>query len=192
MNLSMIITAAGLSSRYPPNKLLLEIDGLPVIAKTVSVFGGFQNDIIIVTGHESQKVGLELTQIYPAKLTFTFNPDFAHGLSTSVRTGLGAINLSAEIVGFCNGDRPFIRRRTAELLANTARQNPTKIVYPIFANKPGQPVFFPSDLIPELRRLTGDTGGRVVRENHPGRCLPVEVDDPGVITDMDAYLDKLQ
>lgn len=189
VSIPVIITAAGRSTRHPPNKLLLELDGIPVIARTVAAFAGLVGSIILVTGHESGKTVMAVDKHYSGMCTIVFNPEYRQGLATSIRAGLQTVNSSAPIVGFCNGDRPFIKRETVAAVLRECVQHPTDICFPRYAHQPGQPIFFPGDLLPELRELSGEEGGRVVRDRYGERQRPVPVEDRGVILDMDRFLE---
>ena len=52
-----------------------------------------------------------------------------------------------------------------------------------FEGKGGHPVLFPAALVPLLRDLKGDQGGRALIKQHG--CDVVEVDDPLVLCDVD-------
>ncbi|NOZ73938.1 MAG: nucleotidyltransferase family protein [FCB group bacterium] len=185
--LPVIITAAGRSTRHPPNKLLLKRDGVPLIVHTVAAFVGLSDPLIVVTGHDSGALTKTLEEHYPGVATLVFNADYREGLSTSLRAGLKALKTVVSPVGFCNGDRPFIRRETVRDVLQAAVRHPDKISFPCFQEQPGQPIFFPHDLLYELEALSGEEGGRIVRDRYRKRCWPIAVHDRGVMLDLDRY-----
>jgi molybdenum cofactor cytidylyltransferase len=87
-------------------------------------------------------------------------------------------------------DMPWVLANTlAELRALMEKQLASRhgpvIVQPTFDGVPGHPVGFSADLFPALRALQGDEGARRVLRSHTGAVLHVEVDDPGVLKDLD-------
>jgi len=185
----MILTAAGCSSRHPPNKLLLRLGDRSVISQTVAAFVGLVDPLILVTGHNADRLTTIVTRDHPGAVTCVYNRNYNQGLSTSVQEGLSALMISGAGVGFCNGDRPFIRRETVAQWIDAIQKAIDKIVFPVFQDQPGQPIYFPSDLVDEFSHISGDEGGRSIRDAHRERWHPISVKDRGVIGDMDRYLE---
>ena len=66
------------------------------------------------------------------------------------------------------------------------RQGRPHIVQPVFADQPGHPVGFSNEFFGEqLLAQSGDVGARRVVAAHPASLELVEVDDRGVIDDID-------
>ena len=53
--MTIIVLAAGLSSRMGENKLLLPYNGRPIIQSAVDTALAFSDDVIVVTGHERER-----------------------------------------------------------------------------------------------------------------------------------------
>ncbi|RMF09244.1 MAG: nucleotidyltransferase family protein [Candidatus Neomarinimicrobiota bacterium] len=190
MSLPLIVTAAGLSTRHPPNKLLLEVEGEPALVTTLRRFVGKVDPLIVVLGKDAGRLLQILSDRLPGQVTCVVNPDYARGLSTSVRRGLDALPASSSGVAFCNGDRPFLKDRTVNGWLERLERDRDRIVFPVYRGIPGQPIYFPADLVPELRRLRGDRGGRLVRDRHPERWQVWKVNDSGAVVDMDQALES--
>lgn len=79
-------------------------------------------------------------------------------------------------------DMPWLRADTCMQVAAATRRH--RIVAPTWQGRRGHPVAFARDLWPELAALSGDVGARSVLMRHPVHELAV--DDPGVLTDVDA------
>jgi molybdenum cofactor cytidylyltransferase len=86
------------------------------------------------------------------------------------------------------GDMPMVRPQSLLAVARQLADHP--VVYAQHRGRRGHPVGFSAELYSELVVLTGDEG--------PGRLLarypasPVEVDDPGVLLDVDTPADLVQ
>jgi len=80
-------------------------------------------------------------------------------------------------------DMPGLLPHTVSLLLKNADEN--RLVYPVYQGRRGHPVFFGRHFLPMLKTLSGDVGAsRILREN-ANRCVPVAVEDPGVVLDID-------
>ena len=107
-----IVLAAGQSRRMGQlNKLLAEIDGVPMVRRAVDAARASKAEpVVVVTGHEPERVRATLGR--KRRTEVVHNPDYAAGLSTSLARGLAA--LPAEVDGrsfawaICRASRPRI------------------------------------------------------------------------------------
>src|SRR5437763_5063052 len=105
-----LILAAGRSTRMGgPNKLLEEINGRPLVRHVAEhVLASRAKPVIVVTGHQKERVERALAGL---PMTFVHNPDFADGLSTSLKTGIAAGSADADGAIVCLGDMPQVGAR---------------------------------------------------------------------------------
>lgn len=82
-------------------------------------------------------------------------------------------------------DMPWIRPATLERVLDALRHAP--MAAPSYQGQRGHPVGFGAELLPQLAILSADEGARQLLKQ-PGLCL-VEVDDPGVLRDVDTPAD---
>ncbi len=188
--IAALILAAGLSRRMgKANKLLAEIDGAPMVVRAAeSVLASKAAPVIVVTGHEAERVRAALAG---RALAFVHNPDYAGGLASSLRRGLAALPADADGVLVALGDMP--RVKPAQLDRLIAAFNPLEgraICVPTAHGKRGNPVLFARRFFPEMVRLKGDTGARQLIGQHHELVAEVEMDDEGVLIDVDSP-DKL-
>ncbi len=186
--IQLIIPAGGLSRRHPPNKLLLEVDThLPAIARTVSRFLASDWGINVVLGHESRKVAAPL-QRFGNRVQLLENHDYAEGLAAAVRLGVARAP-EVEYFAFHPGDKPFLHESTWQRLEEILWSVRPPILVPRYQNQPGHPVFIASTYREKLLALKGDIGGRQLWHHAPAVHF-VDMDDPGVVLDLDEYLDN--
>jgi molybdenum cofactor cytidylyltransferase len=62
-------------------------------------------------------------------------------------------------------------------------------VQPSYQGKRGHPVLFGRDFWPQLAALSGDAGARTVLQLNAEAVQIVELDDPGVLQDVDTQQD---
>ena len=180
-----VVLAAGRSSRMGDrNKLLEDIDGAPLVARTLAMLQRSRVDeIILVTGHDA-----ELVEKFAktAGINSVHNSDYGDGLSTSLRAGLAALGPDLDGVLVCLADMPDL---TADIIDRLiSRFNPAEragIVVPVVQGQRGNPVLFDAIYREEISSVTGDMGAREVIRLHPDDVAEVEVDDEAVLTDLD-------
>lgn len=172
-----VILAAGRSTRMgPENKLLQEIvPGIPVIRRTVELARACGlNPIYVVTGHEAGKVRAALDGL---ACQFVHNPDYARGLSGSVRAGFRqAVADGAPGILILLGDMPFLPTTAIEAILVAAVADPGSVVQAVHHGRPAHPVWLPARIAAEVERLDGDRGMRCLVEDSGGAMTSVEVD----------------
>ena len=101
-----VVLAAGTSSRMGRNKLALPLGGKPMVRHVVeaALASGLER-VLVVTGHEA-----EVTEGLLADLPVGFvrNPDYAGGISTSLRAGIAAVPQYCAGAMVLLGDMPGI------------------------------------------------------------------------------------
>ena len=180
-----VVLAAGQSRRMgAENKLLAEVDGAPLLRHAVDTALASQADgVIVVTGHEAERVRAELDG---QPLTFTHNPRYAEGLSTSLQAGLAALPSDVDGAVILLGDMPRVGPEHIDRLI--AAFNPLEgraICVPTQRGKRGNPVLFAQSLFDEIRHVAGDVGARHLIGTHADLVCEVPIDDEAIFTDVD-------
>ncbi len=186
--IAAIVLAAGQSRRTGRrNKLLAEIDGQPMVARVVdAVAASAAATVVVVSGFEAERLGAALAG---RDLTIVHNPRFDEGLSTSLRTGLGALTQSgARVDGVmvCLGDMPGVKSRHIDALISAFDPLEGRaICVPVYQGKRGNPVLWGASLFAEIAGVAGDVGARHLIGEHAEVVCEVAIDDPGVLLDVD-------
>lgn len=106
---SAVVLAAGAGSRFGGGKLLAPFAGKTLIETTLSGLRGAPVDeTIVVVREDAEELG-EVCEPYGARIAE--NPDWAAGMSTSVRTGLAAVGPEVRAAVFLLADQPLVGRR---------------------------------------------------------------------------------
>ena len=187
---AIVILAAGRSTRMGgPNKLLADANGQPMVVHAVRAALGSQAvEVVVVLGHMADEVRSAIEAAAPAKsrLRFVTNPDFADGLSTSVRTGIGALGKDIDAAVVQLGDMPAVN--TALLDRLLAAFNPVEgrsICVPTVRGKRGNPVLWDRRFFAEIGNLSGDTGAKHLIGEHSDLVCEVEMAGEAALTDID-------
>lgn len=185
--IAAIVLAAGRSSRMGANKLLLPLDGHPLVWHAVSGACASSADVVLVVlGNEAERVAAALP---PGRYQRVDNPRFADGLSTSLQAGLDALpdNVGGALILLA--DMPFTSSATLEALLAAAREAPERIAAMNQGGRPTPPVYWPRALFRELQTIHGDEGGRSLLMRAPEAVRLVEPAQTDESLDIDAPAD---
>lgn len=185
-----LVLAAGRSTRMGgPNKLLADANGVPLVVHAVKAALASQAvEVVVVLGHMEDQVRPVIEKAAPPKsrLRFVTNPDFAEGLSTSVRTGIAALgaNIDAAVVQL--GDMPGVGAPLLDrLIAAFSPVEGRSICVPTVGGKRGNPVLWARRFFPEMTALSGDSGAKHLIGEHADLVCEVEMTGEAAITDID-------
>ncbi|HEX6202147.1 MAG TPA: nucleotidyltransferase family protein [Thermoanaerobaculia bacterium] len=159
-----ILLAAGLSSRMGENKLLLEVDGEPLVARSArrAVAAGL-SPLVVVLGHEAERVRPALAALDCRPLV---NPDFAQGIVTSLRAGLDALPAGTAAAVVLLADMPFVTAGMIAALVARYRESTAPLVISDYAGVAAPPMLYDRALFAELRAMDdGRCGKQVVRRH---------------------------
>jgi molybdenum cofactor cytidylyltransferase len=180
-----VVLAAGRSTRMGgPNKMLAELGGKPLVRMVAEqALASKASPVIVVTGHQADEVEKALKGL---NVTFVRNPDFASGLASSVKTGIGAVPTDAAGAMVCLGDMPLIDARLIDKLTGAfSPERGSLIVVPTCDGRRGNPVLWSRRFFGELMGLSGDIGGRHLVDHHSEAVVEVPVDGDGAFLDID-------
>ncbi len=168
------------------NKLLLEVEGEPVIVRAVrrATAAGL-NPVIVVLGHEADLVeaalhGLDCTTVH--------NVEFARGKNTSVELGIAMVppDVSAALVLL--PDMPLVTSQMLELLVERRRATRSPLVVSRYGDVAAPPILYDRWLFSEFDGSAGEACGKRILRTH--RDEAVFVDWPEVaLTDLDSPAD---
>lgn len=184
MRIAALILAAGRSTRMGANKLLEILHEKPLVRHvTDAARASHASPLIIVTGHEREKLSASLLDI---DATFIDNPLYAEGLSTSLRAGLAAVPKECAGVVILLGDMPLVSPEIINTLIAAAPTGTAKLaLVPVFNGEWGNPVVLMRDAFADVSALTGDAGARKYLMQHRDQVFEVPVNDASVLVDLD-------
>lgn len=182
---SAIVLAGGSSRRMgEENKLLAHWQGRPLIRHVVDTALSCQaSDVIVVTGHDAGCVRDALAGL---NVRYVHNAHFEEGLSTSLRTGVGALASNCGGALILLGDMPRLRRGTVdELIACFDEQEGEKICIPLCEGRQGNPVVWPRKYFKDILDISGDRGAKKLLKTYGEHVIEHVTQDSGVLIDVD-------
>jgi molybdenum cofactor cytidylyltransferase len=182
--IAAIVLAAGRGTRFgDAPKMLADLDGKPLVRHAVeAALGSSVNAVIVVVGHREAEVRGALGGL---PVIFVPNPDYAEGLSTSLRAGFAMRPEEAEACVIMLGDMPRVTSSLVDGLVSAWREaGRPAAALPVQNGHRGNPVLLSVGLAGEIAELTGDAGAGPLLRNRPD-VLEWAVEDPAVVLDVD-------
>lgn len=180
-----LVLAAGRGTRMGgPNKLVADISGKPLVRHAVeSALASKAGPVVVVTGHEAEKVATALTGL---DVTLVHNSAYVDGLSTSLKAGLASFGDNVDGALVLLGDMPRVTSGLLDKLIDAFDPASGALaVVPVRDTHRGNPVLFSKLFFPELQTLTGDVGARGLLGSHGEAVVEVPVSDEAAFFDVD-------
>jgi molybdenum cofactor cytidylyltransferase len=147
------------------------------------------NEIVLVLGSSAETIRRQLPVSLLEGLKVVVNQAYAQGMASSLREGLSALDRQSEAALIILGDQPFIRPQTLDQIIQAYRRSHAQIVIPSHRGTRGNPVLLDRSVFSEVMALEGDTGCRAIFGNHLEGIVKLEVEDKGVLLDVDDWDD---
>ena len=182
--LSLIMLAAGNSRRFGSNKLLYEIDGVPMYLRTLTKLQKAASElgnceIIVVTQYEEIAAKAQ-----GSGARVLINPHPERGISSSMQIGLAAAKESSACL-FTVSDQPWLTTETIVNLVHKFLSEHKGMACTLLGTKTGNPCIFSRKYYQELLEISGDKGGKQIINRHPEDVAYLEIEDARELTDMD-------
>lgn len=179
----VIVLAAGRGARFagPGHKLEQALGDSTVLGCTLGVAIASQLRVVVVC---NEALSPMVRRSVAARDVVTLPGTGAKGMGLSIAAGVSA---SASSPGWLilPGDMPLVRPSSLRAVSAQLMQDP--VVYAQHHGQRGHPVGFSAEMFSELIALTGEDGAKRLLGRFAAQA--VEVDDPGVLMDIDTAAD---
>ncbi len=181
---TIVVPAAGRGSRFAgaQHKLEQAFGGATVLACTVRQAVQTQLPVVVVTTAALLHVVSEV--LATRDIVVLSAADAARGMGHSIAAGVSERSGAPGWL-VLPGDMPLVR--PASILAVATALEQQAVVCAQHRGRRGHPVGFAAELFSELIQLRGDEGARRLMARYPAQGL--ELDDPGVLLDVDTPSD---
>ncbi len=176
-----IILSAGESRRMGRDKALLEYRRTTFLGRIIAVLEPRVEPLVVVLGHHAEAI----RQAVPSGPRVVVNANYQAGMLTSLQTGIRELPPDTEAALFTLVDHPAVAEETVELLIGEWAKARPLIAIPRHGGRRGHPVIVKRQLLDEILALGPESSAKDVIRSHRDRTLFVDVDDPGVLYDID-------
>ncbi len=183
-----VVTAAGSAERFGGKKLLAPVAGEPLLDHTIRSLleGGVTEVIVVVSADARRELARDVSAMNDARVRPLENPDPSRGMFSSIQVGVATAIGDALVV--LPGDMPYVRPETVRALIAKYRERPA-IVSPRYKGKRGHPVVIPLSLRDEIAATAPTANLHEVIKHHQDERVDLDVEDAGVIRDVDTPAD---
>jgi molybdenum cofactor cytidylyltransferase len=179
-----IVTAAGRGERFGGAKLLADLHGAPLLHHTLcALLDGGADGVIVVAppGHAFGNVPL----VADPRVQVVTNADPGRGMFSSIREGLAhewAARAAALVV--LPGDMPFVQPATVAAVLRAVERH-GGVASPRSAGRRGHPVGFDQAIRARVLTAPATATLKAVLAQPGVPVVDCDVDDPGILRDVD-------
>ena len=187
--LSVLIPAAGGSTRLGQSKQLVDYHGRPLLQHVIDVVSSIKPlQIIAVTGACANTIR---DTIQAADVCWVHNPEWEDGLGGSIALGARAVNPESGGLMIMLCDQYRVTAANLQELVEKWQANPTHIVAAKTGDHCMPPLVFPPDLFNAIENLAGTSGAHGLLEQHPERVIAVPMENAAFDLDTPEQLQNL-
>ena len=186
MKLSILILAAGNSSRLGYPKQLIEFEGKTLIERITETALMVSDNILIILGGNSELIISKLER-FNDTISTIFNPDWQQGMGTSIRIGTEKLAEKSDAILILLSDQPFISTVLLQNMIQIFEKSPNPIISCTYNQQLGVPMLFDKSVFPELMKLSRDKGAKSFL--HLYKNTISTIDFPEGIIDVDTFED---
>lgn len=178
-----IVLGAGLSKRMGKTKQVLDVDGSPMLQRVLEMLRRTKVErTVVVLGADAELVK---KKVKFQKELVVYNERYSLGMSESLKVGLRSAGNRAEAAIVMMSDQPLVTSSTVDKIIDAYRLTGPLAVVPTFGGTRGNPVLLDRKLFAAVKGIKGDVGAKSVLKENKRRVLELEVQDRGVVSDVD-------
>ena len=187
-----MVLAAGISTRFPGNKLLAKLCGKSIVRRTVETGLDAGLPTAVVTGNDRELVIAELADLDVEEI---YNRRYERGLMSSIKAAVIGLRGRADALEIVPADLPLIPPRIPRMLARIYEGTMPHMAAPVHGGRRGHPVLVDGRIYDYvLAQPDRDIGLREFIGRRKDLLLEVPVDTDAILLDVDTRddLDRLR
>jgi molybdenum cofactor cytidylyltransferase len=172
VSIAVVILAAGEAKRFGSAKLVVPVDGVPLVRRAALAALATTTHVIVVSGAHRELVEACIADLAVERI---FNANWAQGLGGSIACGISACGTNADIDAaiISLADQALVSTLELNMLLAEHANVPTQIIAAQNGAVLGPPCLFPRAYFAELTSLHGTQGARAVLQHHADQVSAV-------------------
>ena len=167
--IAAVLPAAGTSSRLGTNKLLIEVDGEPLVRRAARRAREAGLDpVVVVLGHDADLIRRSIADLSVIPVV---NVRYAEGMPSSLQAGVGALPASTEAAVVLLPDMPLVTPAMLRALVERWATTHASLVVSLYGDTPAPPALYSRALFRDL--ASAPEGGRGVIRTHRDEAVTV-------------------
>jgi len=181
--ITALILAAGQSKRMGQPKMLLPWGRATVLGQVIHTFrAAGVEDLLVITGGAREQV----EALVADSARTMFNPNYARGeMLSSLQAGLADLRPEVEAALIGLGDQPQVQERSVRLVVEEYIKSGASLIVPSFQLRRGHPWLVARPHWDEILHMAPPETLRGFLHQHANDIRYVEIDDPGILKDLD-------
>lgn len=182
-----LLISAGLSGRMGQFKPLMLYKDKSFVVTIIEKLFTVCESVIVVTGFKSDEVKSVCSLQFADRVECVFNPNYEHGMFTSLQAGLTELKDSDWIL-YHFVDQPFHEEKFyRELISQIDDSNDW--IQPCYNGKEGHPVLFKKNIFEKILTADPSSSLRLIRDNGDTKEKKWECDYSHILNDFNTQED---
>ena len=176
-----VVPAAGFSRRMGKEKVLLRFGGTTVLERVLTTLrvAGVEERVVVLRPDLKEAIAL----VRRAGARVVLNPHPEDEMLLSIRMGIADLPPDLPAFFVWPADHPAVLPETLAKLALEA--DPQRVVVPVYAGRRGHPALVGGQLVSEIAAIPPNEGLRYLWRLRPEVLCEMEVEDRGVLVNVD-------
>lgn len=143
---------------------------------------GIEDRVVVLNTDNSERV-INAVNLRGTGIVINAEPE--KGMLSSIRCVVRTLPSECEGIVLHLVDHPMVKVETYRIIFENARKYPDKIILPSCGPRHGHPTVFPAKHFNEIMTGPEEEGIRFLLKKYPDDIITVNVNDPGIFTDVD-------
>lgn len=176
MKISVLILAAGSSSRLGQPKQLVEFEGQTLMERITQIALSVSEEVLVILGANIELIKPKLDS-FSDRINIIENPNWKEGMGTSISLGIEHLALKSDGILILLTDQPLISQVLLQNMVQTFAERKYPIVACDYGEQLGVPILFDKSFFPELQDLKGEQGAKIFLKNYSEKITSVSFKD---------------
>jgi molybdenum cofactor cytidylyltransferase len=171
--ISILILAAGSSSRLGQPKQLVEFEGQTLIERITHTALSVSEEVLVVLGANIDLIKPKL-ESFSNRINIIENMNWQDGMGTSISLGVENLTPKSDAILILLADQPFISQVLLQKMMQTFAEKKYPIVACDYGEQLGVPILFDKSFFSKLKNLKGEQGAKLFLKDYANKITFID------------------